>query len=280
MKKVTLSIVMIMVMAGMLSADVATYPDFSAYVIRNGTSGGYTTSAVSDDTAETFTVTAVGGGKVAIGTSAVNGLNVSDFLSFSFSNSVSGVSGGKIVYPNFWVTDNSGNYAFVAMHSVAGGVQIDDPVYNAMVSEGGMTKSFFDSLGVRVYATNTSNLDWLYSGCSQMSKSGGWTQSLWKSDVSSIFDPVTIGDLGNLYFGSPFTSTTVPGISGNTEWIYAGTGDPQMPHTFYLMCGDTSGSVENFNYVLSDIELAFVPEPATLAILGLGGLSLLRRRRK
>jgi hypothetical protein len=260
--------------AGLVMADnIATYSDFTGYKIRNGTSGIYTTGVTSDSVAETFGVTAVGGGKVAIGTSVMNGLKVSDFVNFKFSNSSAVSTASQIVYPNFWVTDgNANHYALVAVHAVNGQTQDDLPVYNQMISSGGMDENYFDSLGVRVYATNAGDLDWLYPGAVRTAKFGGWTQSLWKSANTSTSDPVRVADLGNLYFGSPFTSPTVPGINANPVWSYVGTGDPQMPHTFYLMCGDTSGSVQNYNYTLGNIELKYVPEPGTLVLLGMGGL--------
>jgi hypothetical protein len=275
----------ILASAGLAQADViATYPDFNGYKIRNGTSGAYTTGVTSDNGTETFTVTAVGGGKVAIGTSAINGLKVSDFVNFKFSNSATVTAAGQIVYPNFWVTDgNANHYALVAVHSLSGQTQDDLPVYNQMVASGGMDESYLDNLGVRVYATNAGDLDWLYSGAARMAKFGGWAQSLWKSSSTTTFDPVRVSDLGDLYFGSPFTSATatVPGINANPAWSYVGTGDPQTPDTFYLMCGDTSGSVQNYNYTLGNIELQCVPEPGTLALLLSAGLGLLvyaRRR--
>lgn len=263
---------------GAAQAGIATYPDFDAYAIRNGTDGEFTTGVSSDDIAETFTVTAVGGGKVAIGSSAMNGLKVSDFRNFKFSNSVYvPPTSSAFVYPNFWVTDGDDHFAFVAFHAVneTSHVQNDYPVYAEMTSANGMNDAFFGNLGVRVYATDTGNLDWLYKDCVQKVKYGGWSTSLWKSNDDNTFDPVLISDLGDLYFGSPFTTTTVPGISGNAEWTRAGTGDPQMPESFYLMCGDTSGSVENYNYTLSGLELQFVPEPGTLALLAFAGLAAL-----
>ncbi|HUU82944.1 MAG TPA: PEP-CTERM sorting domain-containing protein, partial [Phycisphaerae bacterium] len=73
-------------------------------------------------------------------------------------------------------------------------------------------------------------------------------------------------------------------ISPNSDWTYAGTGDPQMPDTWYLMCGDTSGSVENYNYTLGDfgLEYAPIPEPVTMAglALGIGCLTRYVRRRR
>jgi hypothetical protein len=274
--------------AGLAQAEsIATYPDFTGYKIRNGTSGAYTTAVASDNGAQTFTVTAVGSGKIAIGTSAMNGLKVSDFVNFKLSNSVNVTAAGQIVYPNFWVTDgNASHYALIAVNVVNGQYQDDLPVYNQMVASGGMDETYFDNLGVRVYATNAGDLNWLFPGAVRMPKFGSWAQSLWKSSGATTSDPVHVSDLGNLYFGSPFTSATatVPGINANPAWSYVGTGDPQTPDSFYLMCGDTSGSVENKNYTLSNIELQFVPEPGTLALLvtaGLGALATMwiRRRR-
>jgi hypothetical protein len=41
------------------------------------------------------------------------------------------------------------------------------------------------------------------------------------------------------------------------------------------MCGDTSGSVQNYNYTLSNITLVSVPEPGMLVLLATAGLGLL-----
>ena len=272
-----LGVMMVVASRGISQANTATYPDFTGYVIRNGTSGSYTTSVTANDTNQTFTETAVNSGKVAIATSAVNGLPLSDFVNFKFSNSVSNVGASGIVYPNFWVTDgNPSHYALVAARcgQWAGPGRLSGVHSNGLA--GGMNASYFNSLGVRVYATNTSSLNWLYPGAVEMTKGGGWAQSLWKSNNASVSDPVLVSDLSaNLRFGSPFTTTTVPGagVGGNSAWSYVGTGDPQMPQAFVLMCGDTSGSVENENYTLSNIALQSTPEPGTLALLITAGLA-------
>jgi hypothetical protein len=265
-----------MALAGVAQAEIATYSDFAGYAIRNGTNGSYTTGVAADNVNEAFNVTAVGGGKVAIATSSLNGLTLSDFVSFKFSNSFSVVSAGQIVYPNFWVTDgNPAHYALVAVNEVNGQTQDDFPVYTKMTSAGGMDASYFQGLGVRVYATNTGDLDWLYPGAVRTAKFNGWTQALWKSASTGVSDPVRISDLLGLHFGSPFASATVPGIAGNPTWSYVGTGDPQMPQTFVLMCGDTSGSVQSYAYTLSGIQLQLVPEPGTLVLLAVAAMALL-----
>lgn len=45
------------------------------------------------------------------------------------------------------------------------------------------------------------------------------------------------------------------------------------------MAGDTSGSVQNYEYIVSSMNLQFVPEPASMSLLALGALAMLKRRR-
>jgi len=284
-----------LVSTSLAQAGIATYEDFTGYGIRPGSttigSTTYTTGVIPNDGTSTFAVTAVGGGKVALGTSAINGATVSDFINLRFTNSVSVTTASRIVYPNFWVTDgNPAHYALIALHSINGQTQDDLPVYQAITTGTGMDATSFGNMAVRVYATNTTDLNWLFPGAVRMAKFGGWAQSLWKSGAALVNDAVHVSDLGNLYFGSPFTSEQVPGLASpnNPEWIYASTGDPQTPDTFFLMCGDTSGSVQNFNYTLGGIQLewatnAVVPEPASVTVwsmLGLVGIAVGWRMRR
>ena len=44
-----------------------------------------------------------------------------------------------------------------------------------------------------------------------------------------------------------------------------------MPQSFVLMCGDTSGSVEDDDYTISNMSLTTTtPEPASMSLLLLG----------
>ena len=276
-------------------AGLATYDDFNAYVIRPGTNGSYTTGVTWNDAAQTFNVTAVGGGKVVLATSAINGVKVSDFLNLKFSNSATPTNDTRMVYMSFWVTDGDPNHYALISVGRFNGIHVDDfAQYPAMTSAGGMDATFFQGLSVRAYGTDLSNLDWLYPGAQSGTRApaSGWQESLWKPAAPGVNNPVLISDLNsNLVFGSPFTTTTLPSLNKtNPEWLAAKSGDPQMPESFYLMCGDTSGGVQNFDYTLGNIELQWasataVPEPSSLALcgvsaLGMVGLGLSRRVRR
>lgn len=117
-----------------------------------------------------------------------------------------------------------------------------------------ITISLYDNL-----PTNGGNL--LASGSASNCVAGTWVDVFW-SDVS-----ITSGQTYYLVFTS---DTNTMGIAGSTNNPYA---DGQV----YANPGFSS--FPNFDYAFRTYA-APVPEPATLAALGLGALVVLRRKRK
>ncbi len=235
-----------------LYGATAGFDDTSANIIRTGG----TTSLSTDLENETYTVEANGGGKVAIGFEGISGSQVGSLSGLKFS-SVGSTSEG-FPYVNFWVTDGT-NYAFVALNEVYsnGGMQ-DGPVYEQAVSEPGIDRNYFQSLQIRLYGTNTSDIDWVYDGATRNKFNAGSWGELWKSSDTGVVDPVTVADIAHLTFASPFTSenANIPSVSSPAAWTYAGTGDPQQPEAFYVVVGDTTAS-NTGDFIIGDLELNY-----------------------
>ena len=107
-----------------------------------------------------------------------------------------------------------------------------------------------------------------------------YSLSFWLSDWSGPGHPAAVLQvyINDLAVGAPVS--TSPENGGVWE-----------PHSFVWMSGETETSalislvnpstgVGGNDFALDDLEFRFVPEPTTLSLLALGGLAVLRRRRK
>ena len=236
-----------------LFAATADFSDTTAYITRQ--SGDQVATVISDSENETYTVTANGGGKVSIGFDALIGNQVGTLANFKFTSEGSITHGYP--YMNFWVTDGA-NYAMVTLNEVdENGTKLETPVYEQLTSAEGVSRDYFQSLQVRVYATDYTNLDWLYQGAIENKYTNYW-HDLWKSDTPGLIDPVTVADIAHLTFASPFDAETsnLPSVSSPEAWPYAGTGEPQLEEAFYVVVGDTSGN-NTGSFVLGGFDLQY-----------------------
>jgi hypothetical protein len=104
----------------------------------------------------------------------------------------------------------------------------------------------------------------------------------------TIANPINLSEAGNPINGCPWTGTQSDGSAhpdyplgyvGGSEWDGARYGDTGKTEAGWINSGSYHSDYYNALYALSE-PLTITPEPATLALLGLGGLGMLLGRKR
>ena len=107
---------------------------------------------------------------------------------------------------------------------------------------------------------------------------GAWADGIYSTDKNyqAVYNGSTVfGNLVNSFSveleNTATSSERKPGTSGTWETIPGGVSSIQSHFNFVLSAGDSASGTSRFELM--------IPEPATIGLLGLGALSLLRKRR-
>jgi hypothetical protein len=251
------------VAAMMLAASSVAQASWETFVIRGDASVTANQTAPDATTGWTMFDVSSGGEKAGWGTNSMNGKTVGDIQSLSITRYVP-VTGDTTYAPyfNIWIT-NGTEYAILANEPsdgewVTGGVRHAwDLTWSQL--EGKRAKIYEDSQAGNGDATSAAP-SWIAD--LDLTVNGGNGDGL-----------LTFGELASLEISAPSSAPS-----------YSGTGAPDdLDASTYTAYG--------FNWVFGDTQSNYVgghlaqnptltPEPATMSLLAIGGLAVLRRRRK
>jgi hypothetical protein len=239
-------------MAGSLAS--ATNVDFETFNIRNNNSTitapwDSDMSIVENVNGDGFSAaTPRSGQKVGYGTHAFDNVQINKIQSVNFTK-ISGKA-GIVPYLNMWVTDGT-NYAIISSENDYRGTD------------------FAARQEWKVFEYNTTaGLSWLFDSGTGARDTA---QYLTKNGVRVTLDEIS----NNIKLVSP--AAPFP--------AYAGTGAPRAGYGFNVIFGDTqsnfigSYALEDLSVTVDGVTYNAVPEPLTLALLGLGGLFFARKKK-
>ncbi len=249
-----------------LSLSGVAQAGFDSFVIREG--GGNPPTIQPNNAyvpGATEFIISVGGMKAALGSNDINGITIADITELSITRHddttrfAAGSGPAVAPYFNMWVTDGGGNYAVIANEPSNGAFQ---PLFTSNVD------------GSKTYDLDYNDLS---NKVAKVFETPGWnTNSSW---VHTLFgsDPLTFADVATLQIAPPPPSYIQNGANG------VGSGAPdilgtEVAYGFNWVFGDTQTNYVSGQegYVVSNANA--VPEPASLALLSMGGLALIRRR--
>lgn len=240
---------------------------FNSFVIRD--SGGTPPTIQANNayvTGATEFIISAGGMKAGLGSNDVNGSTIGDLSHLTItryddtSRFTSGSGPAVAPYFNIWVTDGLGNYAVIANEPSNPAFQ---PLFTANVD------------GSKTYDLDYADLAGLTA---KVFETPGWnTDSSWVHTYVGSGDPLTFADVAGLTIAPPPVSY----ITNASNGVGSGAPDELGTNTAYgvnWVFGDTLSNYVSGQegYVVDGASV--IPEPASLGLLGLGGLALLRRR--
>ena len=253
MKNYIMLVALFMTVTGLALADAT----WESYIIRGDAEITENVTAPDSTTGWTLFDVSTGGEKAGWGTNYANGYTIGDIQSLSITRYVPETGDTNYApYFNIWVVDSAGNYAVLA----------NEPSHTSEYTSNGETAfdmtwdGSLSSATVWVYEVDGSAGFILPNGTTTNTNLGAGTAN-----------PFTAGDFADYTIMIP---TSVWGGSGAPDDLNAST---YTTYGFNWIFGDTQSNYVG-GHLTQDPTIVLVPEPATMALVALGGI-LLRRRK-